>query len=121
MLQHQNKKLTFYFVKQKHKLNNTSIVKHKLFQTNGIISPKNESRTNLNVITTPVVNIIKSKQERKELSHFFHNKHSSSNLSFKYSHLRRSSMKPTSMKKDRSQSSNNIYIDSNSKHATMKE
>ena len=121
MLQHQNKKLTFYFVKLKHKLNNTSIVKHKLFQASGIISPKNGSRTNLNVITTPVVNIIKSKQERKELSHFFHNKHSSSNLSFKYSHLRRSSMKPTSMKKDRSQSSNNIYIDSHSKHVTMKE
>ena len=64
------------------------------------------------------------KPEHKEVSLFYQRKHSSSNISFKYSHLRPSSMKPTSLKQERPQSSSNVFIDShrgesNSKHVTI--
>ena len=106
---------------QKHKLNKTSIIKHNSFHSTGVISPQLAFRTNLNILKTPVINIKSVKPEHKELSLFYQRKHSSSNISFKYSHLRPSSMKPTSLKQERPESSSNVFIDSrsNSKQVTI--
>lgn len=99
MVQNKKSKIDFPFMNnQKHKLNKTSIIKHNSFHSTGVISPQLAFRTNLNILKTPVINIKSVKPEHKELSLFYQRKHSSSNISFKYSHLRPSSMKPTSLK-----------------------
>ena len=125
-LEHNNKKQIEFplFNNRKHKLNKTSIIKHNSFHSSGVLSPKLAFRTNLNCETTPVIKLKSVKPEHKEVSLFYQRKHSSSNISFKYSHLRPSSMKPTSLKQERPQSSSNVFIDShsgesNSKHVTI--
>lgn len=122
MVQNKKSKIDFPFMNnQKHKLNKTSIIKHNSFHSTGVISPQLAFRTNLNILKTPVINIKSVKPEHKELSLFYQRKHSSSNISFKYSHLRPSSMKPTSLKQERPESSSNVFIDSrsNSKQVTI--